>query len=783
MATRKKSLFNTSRPMKKIVLLPFLLAAIQAQNIEIFSPDPNSNVASEDVLIAVSFFGLENIDPNRIRLYIDGVDVSPRAAVDADMLSYTPALMAPGVHRVIVSAGRLDGGEAYTREWTFTVTGKEKAPLEFDVGGKVTTTLDYDKIDDEELAVSGVGVNLRGSISELLNFQTRIKLTSDEDPLLQPRNRFNLGFSLSRYLDVGIGDVNPRFTRLTLDGKRVRGVEANLKLGVINFHFIQGQLNRAVQGDPDVNRAVMLTEAVQESDMNVLRLNRLGYTFQQDLTGGRLSFGRGERFQWGFNLMHVRDKKGSIQSNLNNALVNIPWDTLGLSQGTYTFAQLMAKNNESGYLVTLAEQPDWAGKTPRDNLVVGTDIGFYFDEKRIAVESEIAFSILNRNIWEGAISKDELDTLLDEEDDNKIFGKMSLNLIPFDPIDIKNWFILNENITPLAPIDVSVFSDSSDITYGEAFLGMPSLALRAKLNLNYFGNHVTFDFSQVGPEYNFLGNPYLLTNNRELTISDKIRLLKNRMMLTLIYKHQDDDIGTTVTNVTSQNTLTANVTLIPGPNLPTLNLSFKLIGRDNGIGVLDTLFNEATNEITFSDNREKTQTNNIVASLNYSLDMWGMNHRINGTIVNVNKEDLFNDRDFDVNFVDPRIATKVYNLSVTSRFAFPLKTTFAITTNSSEFSIRPLIMADSSRARQEFANLKAEAEYGLFNRKLTVQGGVNYTTGGGQVEFQQIGIKGGTRIQLFKNFGANVLAEVRSKSTPEGNKNSVIGALSLSYNF
>jgi len=318
MATRNKSLFNISRSLKKIALLSFLLVAIQAQNIEIFSPEPNTQVTSEEVLIAVSFFGLENIDPDRIRLYLDGVDVSPRAAVDTDMLSYTPTFLAPGTHRVIVSAGRLDGAEAYTRDWTFTVTGKEKGPLEFDVGGKVTTTLDYDKIDDEELAVSGVGVNLRGSVSEMLRFQAKIKLTSDEDPLLQPRNRFNLGFSFTRFLDVGIGDVNPRFTRLTLDGKRVRGLEANLKLGVINFHFIQGQLNRAVQGDPAVDKAVQLTEAVQEDDVNLFLLNRLGYTFQQNITGGRLSFGAGEHFQWGFNAMHVRDKKSTIQTNLNN---------------------------------------------------------------------------------------------------------------------------------------------------------------------------------------------------------------------------------------------------------------------------------------------------------------------------------------------------------------------------------------------------------------------------------------------------------------------------------
>ena len=70
---------------------------------------------------------------------------------------------------------------------------------------------------------------------------------------------------------------------------------------------------------------------------------------------------------------------------------------------------------------------------------------------------------------------------------------------------------------------------------------MPSLAYRTRVISNFFGNYLALEYSQVGPEFNSLANPYLVRNKREWSITDKIKLLNNRLMLTLGYKYQDDE--------------------------------------------------------------------------------------------------------------------------------------------------------------------------------------------------------------------------------------------------
>ncbi len=133
----------------------------------------------------------------------------------------------------------------------------------------------------------------------------------------------------------------------------------------------------------------------------------------------------------------------------------------------------------------------------------------------------------------------------------------------------------------------------------DAVLSMPSLAYRGRAITNFYGNYVALEYSQVGPEFNSLANPYLVKNKREFSISDKLKLLQNRLMLTMGYKHQDDDILTTVENLKSQNTMSLGINALPGPGLPTLNFTYRSIDRDNGIDKLIPL-----TDSTFTDNRE-----------------------------------------------------------------------------------------------------------------------------------------------------------------------------------
>ena len=150
-------------------------------------------------------------------------------------------------------------------------------------------------------------------------------------------------------------------------------------------------------------------------------------------------------------------------------------------------------------------------------------------------------------------------------------------------------------------------------------------------------------------------------------------------MLNIGYKHQDDDILTTVENIKTQKTLSFGFNAVPGPNLPTVNFSYRSITRDNGIDEIVQL-----TDTTFTDNREKTHTNNIMVNLNYRFNLlW--NHSLSGTVVSVEKEDKFTDR--FLQFVDPSISTQVTNLSLSTRYNSPLETRLNITKNSSELSL------------------------------------------------------------------------------------------------
>ena len=159
----------------------------------------------------------------------------------------------------------------------------------------------------------------------------------------------------------------------------------------------------------------------------------------------------------------------------------------------------------------------------------------------------------NNNIWGGPLSLAELDTLIDDSVDNKL-SSFDLSEFP-DPSDWEEYLIINSNLSPLVPIDINAFGDSTNVDLMDAIFSMPSLAYRGRAITNFYGNYFSIEYSQTGPEFNSLANPYLVKNKREWAITDKVKLFRNRLMLNFGYKYQDDDILTNVENVKTQNTL------------------------------------------------------------------------------------------------------------------------------------------------------------------------------------------------------------------------------------
>ncbi|HJM94721.1 MAG: hypothetical protein QF835_07190 [Candidatus Marinimicrobia bacterium] len=745
--------------MSKIIIYLVMLTAIlwSQSGVLIMSPNPGEEISSNDILIAVSFYRMNGVNPGDIKLTLDGQDITSQAFIDSDIISCLVDNLDPGEHQATLVLG----GPVRPETWSFSVAMKEPA-LEY--SGRIRSGSSVDQIGDQSLNISQVMLNMKGTAYEWLKFRTNVKLTTQENLLYQPRNVYGFSFALQDFATLNLGDSNPRISYFTMNGKRIRGLDANLKLGWFNAHFVQGEINRAVQGASE--KAYEYTIDTDDEGTKYLSLGRSGYTFKQNVLSGRLALGRGEKFQWGLNFMKARDDTTSVTQVLDDATIVYSPDATGyvagLDSGTvYTIRDL-------GSIVQFQDGANWSGAGPKDNIVLGTDLGIYLDNKRILLEGELAFSLTNNNIWGGPLTLAAMDTLIDDSLDNKI-SSFDLSGLP-DPADYTHILIINSNLTPLIPIDINAFGDSSTVSIDDAVLSMPSLAYRGRAVVNYFGNYLAMEYSQVGPEFNSLANPYLVTNKREFSFSDKLKLLQNRLMITAGYKHQDDDILTTVENVESQNTLSLGVNALPGPGLPTVNFTYRSIDRDNGIDEIVQL-----TDTTFSDNRENTHTDNLMLNVSHRFELlWS--HSMNGTFVMVGKKDQFADR--DETFVDPGISTRVFNITLSTRYRVPLKTTINMNTNSSELSIGP-----GERGKQDFLTGSLDAEYSFLDNKISARGGLNFAQGTGLVDMSWLGFKGGLRWKITRGLNLNGQGEFRAKKIDGEIKNSLTARANLEYAF
>ena len=744
--------------MKAFIAAFSLISAILAQaGVLIMSPEPNSEISADNVLIAVSLIGVTDLNANSVKVMLDGMDVTDRAYVDSDMVSCLLEDIDPGYHEIDLV---IDGSRESTK-WNFSAIGKE-AILNY--SGRIRSSSSMDQIDDQTLSINKMTIGLKGSAYEWLDLKTNLKMTSQESDLYQPRNIYGLTLGIKNILTLRMGDSNPRISNYTMNGKRIRGMDLDLSYGWFNFRFLKGEINRAVQGD--LSKAYSFEIDSDDLGEKYIALDRAGYTYRQNVSSVRLSFGRGEIFQWGFNYMKARDDTNSVDQLLLDAEIIYESDATGSVEGleigtVYTIGELGTK-------AKVLDGSDWSGNGPKDNLVISTDLGVNLFSKRLRLDGEVAFSMTNNNIWGGPLTLAELDTLIDDSVDNKLSG-FDLSDLP-DPADWEKYLIINSNLSPLVPIDINAFGDSITVDLMDAVFSMPSLAYRGRAITNFYGNYLAIEYGQTGPEFNSLANPYLVKNKREWSITDKFKLFQNRLMLNLGYKHQDDDILTSVDNVNTQNTLSLGFNAIPGPGLPTLNFTYRSMDRNNGITELIQL-----PDMTTSDNRQKTQTNNLMLNVNHRFDLvW--NHSISGTFVSVEKKDQFSNRSEE--FVDPSMTTQVMNIALRTRYQSPLKTSINLTTNSSELSTGP-----GQRGTQEFLTASFGGEHPFFNNKIMANCGLNYANGSGMVDMSWFGIKGGLRWKIMEDLGLNVQGEFRSKETAGVSKNTIIARANLEYSF
>ncbi len=399
---------DKSHVQSKIATQPIHKTKSEAQlETVILSPEPGERVKHNEAILAVSFLGnIEQLALKSIKLFIDEKDYANEAEITKNMISYVPTDLFPGEHQIRIELVDKQGNRFDDVTWGFSIISDrdklKEEPKKIPLSGNVFAEYINEQFSDSTLTTSNLGINFRGQYGSI-EYRGMLFITSRENKQFQPRNRYLLEVGTSR-LGIKLGDTTPRFNELMLWGKRVRGIEAYIKLGLINFEFVQGITNRRVKGIPcdilQFNNGKFKYIVPGSNPNDSLFVNtttgiyRYG-TFQQNLTAGRLSFGSGKYFQLGFNLLKVKD------------------DT---SASTY-------------------------GSQPKDNLVIGPDILFALDNHRIELKASAAFSLLANDISNGAISGAELDSAVGD--------------IPFDPSKYDQYLILNTSLIPLDPTQLN----------------------------------------------------------------------------------------------------------------------------------------------------------------------------------------------------------------------------------------------------------------------------------------------------------------------------------------
>ncbi len=785
----------------------------------ILSPKPDSKINETDLLLAVSFFNEKNIDFSSIKVKLDHKYITDLVTLDKKLLTYIPKDILSGNHRIKITYNNIFGMEYQPIFWEFTVISDAlttRKEYTFNQSGKVSTDVIQALIDDEVVSIQNAYLNYRMNL-DWAKIKLKVKQTSIENELLQPKNRYSFEFR-TPFVNLKLGDVYPVINEYMVNGYRLRGAQINFDSNYLFVNYAQGQIARVIQGDLEDDAMVADFDTLS----NLLTISRDDYTFTRDAKVASLGLKYKNRFQWNVNIFKAKDNIPSVYSSLNDAIIKLPWELTeyvdSVEYSNYFHSTEFETDDSTNIFISYNIQysnliknfneifddsisfdyqqltKDWDGMSPQDNIVVGSDLSFNFDNNRAKFYTGFAFSLLNQNIWDPVVSKPGLDTLLDEFDDGYLGQTYSdidenvfwindssftvengdttyyspnvdsegiaLDDIPFDPVDYEEYFHMNINQVPLLPIDIS--SGKIGIT---EIMHMPSLAYHLKLNLNYFGHSIKLGYRQIGPEFNTLGNPYLEKDIREQTFSDRVRLFHNRGLLFVKWKGTDNGVSLNDGIVGRTNRTDIGFNMYPGRGLPAFNFAVGWDTRNNGLSEIDTIYitsaiADTLDTLMTSDLRENTKTSRMNLSFSNEFNLFDISHNISCNIYKSDKVDIYEDeRDLsDSTYYSPASTNRFFSANLHSVFDQSWESNLFISTSFNSFSKGPHYYDE------QYLFVIDEMIYYLLPKiSGKIKGGVNVSFGSGVADFVQYSIKAGAVLDLFEDFIVRADSDFRYK--------------------
>lgn len=531
----------------------------------LLSPDPAEPLTKGEALITVSLLkASDDVDKAKTKLYLNGKDVTSLALFADDLIIFSgdnfPEYINYGFSNTITLELYDTKGNLY-HSYTSSFQAKSSAgfasipetPLEYYVNTRGESR--NENIRSNNQWYNNLNLDAKLNYGDW-SLEGLLYMTSEEKGYLQPNNRYRIGIKHDM-IEVYGGDYTPEFQSLILTGKRVRGVSGATHLGIFNIKASYGQVTRGIDGSviEYLNRDTLGSDITTLKDG---RLARVNYgTFERQLLAVSPYLQSGEDFKFGLTYMHSKDKMESIE----------------------------------------------IGRAPQENIVVGTNLQLGFDDQKIMITGQAAFSVLNRDISTGTFADSTIDKVFGP---NGTFSGGDADLIKNIKNILGNFITVNQFLNPLNPQELS------------------SLAYEGAVTLNYFGNFLKGGYIYRGSEFSSFGNSFVRTDVAGIQLQDRVRLWDNKLFISVGYENLKDNLQKTKLATTTYQTISASVSVFPRYDLPSFVVTF--VRNDNNNGILATAaqnvavngVDDITNKISASVSQRFTFEIPMQASLNFS---------------------------------------------------------------------------------------------------------------------------------------------------------------------
>ncbi len=505
-------------------------AAPKEAMITMLSPESGRSISADDLMFA---FALKNVSPlvdlSTMKLFIDGNDVTPAAAIADSLITLDPQKLTPrledGKHLFRIDLFSRKGQLYYTQTLKFS----QGPLLSFeDEDQKPLFTLKGQLESRHERYFNSWSPYNRGLVMVStergpLTINGRVYATNEEKKNRQPVNQYFIEAKTS-WLRVAYGDDYPTFPSLIMSGKRVRGFSGNLKLGFFNVDYVNGDVTRSLEGDvlqtftgrPTSSGSYGPYDTTGGND--IWALYRYG-TFKRSLMALRPSFGAGESFQWGFTYLKSKDDVNSIRYGIN----------------------------------------------PQENLVLGSDLFIGMLDRKLQFTAQGAASILNTDISKGEITDEQIDSLFTDSDSAS--KRQDLR-------DIRDqaskYITVNQNIVPL-----SIDKISSILGY------------EGTVSLDQWGNYLKGTYLFHGSSFRSFGQSYTRSDVQGFNIYDRLRIIRNQVFLSGSFERLEDNTDDTKYATTTFTNWNGSVAYYPRFRFPNVTVGYGQNTNTNGLSGLD----------------------------------------------------------------------------------------------------------------------------------------------------------------------------------------------------